>query len=140
MMAGPAYKVHLNKGRVTIMLTGSRFLTVAGMLGASLILSAPVFAHAALVASDPPPNSTVGAPKEIRLTFSEKIAPAFSGFGVSMGEGMTVKLTGRMGDDGKTIIGTPTSPLHAGTWKVSWHAASIEDGHRMEGSFDFTVK
>jgi methionine-rich copper-binding protein CopC len=53
---------------------------------------------------------------------------------------MSVKLKGRLGADGKTIIGTPAGPLMAGTWKVSWHAASVEDGHRMEGSFNFTIK
>ena len=117
-----------------------KILAVAGMFGASGFLISPAVAHAALVQSDPAPNSTVAAPKELKLTFSEKIAPAFSGFGVSMNHGMTVKLKGRLGEDGKTIIGTPSEPLMAGTWTVSWHAASVVDGHRMEGTFDFTVK
>ena len=117
-----------------------KFLAVAGMVGVSTYLISPAFAHAALVQSDPAPNSTVAAPKEIKLSFSEKIAPKFSGFGVSMNHGMDVKLKGRLGEDGKTIIGIPSETLMAGTWTVSWHAASVEDGHRMEGTFNFTVK
>lgn len=109
--------------------------------GLSLALALPAMAHAALVSSDPAPNSTVAAPKAIKLTFSEKLAPAFSGFSISMQDhGMTVKLGGKMSEDGKSIIGTPAAPLMAGAYKVSWHAASTEDGHRMEGSFNFTVK
>lgn len=117
-----------------------RVLAAAGLIGASALLSDPAFAHAALIQSDPAPNSTVAAPKEIKLTFSEKVAPAFSGFGISMNDGMSVKLKGHISDDGKTIIGTPASPIMAGAWKVSWHATSTEDGHRMEGSFNFNVK
>ena len=115
-------------------------LALAGMFGVSGFLASPAFAHAALVQTNPAPNSTVASPKEIRLTFSEKITPAFSGFGVSMSDGMTVKLTGRVAEDGKTIVGTPTGALMAGTWKVSWHATSTDDGHRTEGSFNFVVK
>ena len=111
---------------------------VAGCL--SLALTAPALAHAALVASDPAPNSTVAAPKSIKLTFSEKIAPAFSGFSVSMSDGMTIKLTGKLGDDGKSITGTPSGSFMAGNYKLSWHATSVDDGHRMDGTFNFTVK
>lgn len=114
-------------------------LLMAGTL--SLALAAPAIAHAALVNSDPAPNSTVAAPKTIKLTFSEKLAPRFSGFSLSMKEhGMAIKLGGKMSEDGKSIIGTPAEALMTGAYSVSWHAASTEDGHRMEGTFNFTVK
>jgi methionine-rich copper-binding protein CopC len=113
-------------------------LSLAG--GLTLFLTVPVFAHAALVSSDPAPNTTVAAPKTISITFSEKIAPAFSGFSVSMSDGMTVKLTGKLGDDGKTIVGTPSGGFMAGLYKLSWHATSVDDGHKTTGSFNFTVK
>ena len=112
---------------------------MAGTL--SLALALPAMAHAALVSSDPAPNSAVAAPKTIKLTFSEKLAPRFSGFSLSMKEhGMAIKLGGKMSEDGKAIIGTPAEALMAGAYTVSWHAASTEDGHRMEGTFNFTVK
>ena len=108
--------------------------------GALPVASASVFAHAALVQSDPAPNSTVPAPKEIKLTFSEKLVPAFSGFELSMGDGMTMKVTAKVSEDGKSLIGTPTGGFMSGAYKISWHAASSEDGHRMEGSLSFKVK
>ena len=108
--------------------------------GALSVASAPAFAHAALVQSDPAANSTVAAPKEIKLIFSEKLAPAFSGFELSMGDSMTMNVATKVSDDGKSLIGTPTGGFMSGAYKISWHAASAEDGHRMEGSLTFKVK
>ena len=122
--------MRLNTKLATLLLAG----------GLTLSLTAPVFAHAALVSSDPAPNSTVAAPKTISLTFSEVIVPAFSGFSVSMSDGMTVKLTGKLSDNGKTIVGTPSGGFMAGLYKLTWHATSKDDGHRMDGTFNFTVK
>ena len=97
-------------------------------------------AHAALVQSDPVANSTVAAPKDIKLTFSEKLAPAFSGFELSMSDGMTMKVATKVSEDGKTLIGTPTGSFMTGAYKISWHATSSDDGHRMDGSLMFKVK
>jgi methionine-rich copper-binding protein CopC len=108
--------------------------------GAFAVASGPAFAHAALLKSDPAPNSTIAAPKEIKLTFSEKLTPAFSGFELSMGDGMTMKVATKLSDDGATLIGTPTGSFMAGAYKISWHATSSNDGHRTEGSLMFKVK
>jgi methionine-rich copper-binding protein CopC len=118
----------------------SNIATLALAAGLSLCLTAPVFAHAALVSSDPAPNATVAAPKTISITFNEKIVPAFSGFTVSMSDGMTIKLTGKLSDDGKTIVGTPSGNFMAGLYKLSWHATSLDDGHKTTGTFNFNVK
>jgi methionine-rich copper-binding protein CopC len=104
------------------------------------ILSGPALAHAALLKSDPAPDSTIAAPKEIRLTFSEKLTPAFSGFGLSMGDGMTMKVATKLSKDGATLIGTPTGSFMTGAYKISWHATASDDGHRTEGSLMFKVK
>lgn len=104
------------------------------------VASGPAFAHAALLRSDPAANSTVAAPKEIRLTFSEKITPAFSGIELSMSDGMTMKVATKLSDDGATLIGSPVGSFMAGAYKISWHATSSDDGHRTEGSLMFKVK
>ncbi len=116
--------------------------SVAGLalLCAFLALAGSANAHAKLLQSSPAADSTVPAPKSIALTFSEKVAPAFSGFDLAMGEGMTMQMTTQVSDDGKTITGTPTGSFMAGTYKITWHAAAVDDGHRTEGSFTFTVK
>jgi methionine-rich copper-binding protein CopC len=115
---------------------------VAGTLLASTLAlaSGPAFAHAALLQSNPVANSTVAAPKVITLTFSEKIAPAFSGFELSMSDGMTMPVTAKISEDGKSLIGRPTGAFMSGVYKITWHATSSDDGHRMDSSFNFKVK
>jgi methionine-rich copper-binding protein CopC len=45
----------------------------------SSLISGWAYAHPALEGSNPGQGATVPAPKEIRLTFSEKVIPKFSG-------------------------------------------------------------
>ena len=42
-------------------------------------------------------------------------------------------------EDGHSIIGTLSRRLAAGAWTVNWQIAS-SDGHRMTGSYAFTVR
>ena len=106
-----------------------------------LLPSSAAFAHAELVASNPAADATVAAPRTIKLTFSEKIAPASSGFQLSMGDGMGVSTAAAsVSDDGKTLTARTTSPFMTGRWTLSWHALSADDGHQTQGSLNFTVK
>ena len=115
--------------------------TVAGLSAITLCAAlSPAFAHARLVQSSPASDAAISAPRVIRLTFSEKIVPAFSGLRLSMGDGMTVSTSTSLSDDGKTLIGRPTSPFMAGKWTLSWHATAADDGHKTEGTFSFTIK
>lgn len=115
------------------------FALSVGALSLSFALS-PAMAHAKLLQSTPAADSTVAAPKTIKLTFSEKLVPAFSGISLSMGDGMVVSTKASLSDDGKTMSARPTSPFMAGKWTLSWHATSVDDGHKSEGSLTFTVK
>ena len=40
----------------------------------------------------------------------------------------------------RSIMGTPTAKLMGGAYKISWHAAAADDGHRTEGTLGFTVR
>ena len=53
---------------------------------------------------------------------------------------MTMKVRTALSKDHKTITGVPTGPLMAGLYKVSWHAAASDDGHRTAGVLAFRVK
>jgi methionine-rich copper-binding protein CopC len=97
-------------------------------------------AHAALVKSNPAANSTVAAPKALSLTFNEALTPAFSGFDMSMSDGMKMKVKTKVSKDKKTITGMPTGKLMPGAYKVNWHAAAKDDGHRTSGTLAFIVK
>ena len=59
----------------------------------AVCVASPVLAHTDLVKSPPAADSTVTSPKSIVLTFSEKVAPTFSGFDLAMDDGMKVALT-----------------------------------------------
>jgi len=109
---------------------------------AALVSVSPTasFAHAALVSATPAQDSMVAAPRSIKLTFSEKIAPAFSGAGLTMDDGMAIGVAVKVSADGKTLTGTPTGAFMKGKYKLSWHVTSVDDGHRTEGAYSFTVK
>lgn len=109
--------------------------TVALVLAAS----GPAFAHARLVSSTPSSGSTTTAPRSVTLTFSERFAAPFSTVEVEDGRGRTVALTKTVSEDGKTLGGSFTGPLAAGTYRVTW-AIAAADGHRMTGNYSFTVR
>jgi methionine-rich copper-binding protein CopC len=117
-----------------------RALLLPAVLAASVLVAGQASAHAKLVASTPAANATVAAPQAIRLTFSEKLAPAFSTFELTMADGMKAPVKTSVSQDRKTITGVPKSRLAPGGYKITWRAASVDDGHRMDGAFTFTVK
>ena len=98
----------------------------------------PAAAHARLVSATPAPNATVAAPRTFSLTFSERTVPAFSGFDVVNAAGEKVAIRTAVAEDGKTLTGVLARPLAAGAYRVDWRIAS-SDGHRMTGSYTFTV-
>ena len=93
-------------------------------------------AHAFLDHASPLVGSTVAsAPHEVVLTFTQSLEPAFS----------TVTVTGPAGDAGagKAQVSGNTMRIGlkgggAGTYKVHWHALSV-DTHSTEGTFTFHV-
>jgi methionine-rich copper-binding protein CopC len=120
-------------------MTAGKSVFVASLLAATLTSVVMANAHAALVKSDPPANETVVAPQTINLTFSEKLTSAFSGFDLSMDDGMKMAVANTISADGMTMVGTPKGKLMSGNYKISWHAVAA-DGHRSEGSLPFKVK
>ncbi len=93
--------------------------------------------HASLERARPLVGSTVSdAPKEIVLTFSENLEPAFSRIIVTDVGGTQVS-NGKAQVDGNTMrVGLKS--LTSGSYKVSWRAVST-DTHAMQGSFVFQV-
>lgn len=112
------------------------FIAVAATV---VFAAGPAAAHARLVSATPAPNSTVAATRTVSLTFSEHTVPAFSGFDVVTAAGEKVGVRPSVAEDGKTLTGTLARPLAAGAYRVEWRIAS-SDGHRMTGSYTFTVR
>ncbi len=103
------------------------------------VVAEPVAAHARLVSATPAPSSTVAATRILSLTFSERTVPAFSGIDVVDVAGEKVALRTAVAEDGKTVRGTLARRLATGRYRVDWRIASA-DGHRMTGSYSFSVR
>jgi methionine-rich copper-binding protein CopC len=94
-------------------------------------------AHAFLDHASPLVGSTVRAPpREVSLTFTQSLEPAFSSIAVFDSGGARV-------DQGKAQISANTmriglKVLRPGSYRVRWRALSV-DTHTTEGDFTFYV-
>ena len=94
-------------------------------------------AHAFLDHAEPRVGSTVPtAPRELSLSFTQKLEPAFSSVEVSDGNGARVDL-GKPSVSA-SVMRVRLKQLSAGTYRVRWHVLSV-DTHTTEGSFTFQV-
>ncbi len=113
-------------------------LTTVALL-ASLLGASAVFAHAHLNSSTPAADSSVAAPKDLRLTFSEGVEATFTKVSLSKdGSEIAIKGLETPDADKKTLVVTPAVPLTAGNYKVVWHAVSV-DTHKSNGEYSFKV-
>lgn len=105
-------------------------------------------AHPRLVQTSPGVNATVPSASRIDLRFSEPLIGAMTGAEVVM-TGMPGKpraapvrvtaLTPMLSSDRRTFSLAARRALPAGSYRVAWHAVSV-DTHRVQGSFGFAVK
>jgi methionine-rich copper-binding protein CopC len=94
-------------------------------------------AHAHLNTANPKVGSTVtSAPKEVVLSFTEKLEPKFSSIEVrdEKGAAMQSGATRASGTDMRVTL----KSLPPGTYKVIWRVLSV-DTHRTQGNFTFRV-
>ena len=115
------------------------FLASATLMAAAFVANV-ADAHAKLQSAMPAASSTVASPKSIMLHFNEKLAPKLSGFDVTMADGMKVDVAPVVDSSGMMLTAPVKGKLMAGTYKVSWHAVTTDDGHRVTGEYSFTVK
>jgi len=105
------------------------------------LVSPMAFAHATLKSSNPEAGATVEtAPKEVTLTFNEKVEQAFSTISVADSGGKDVTAHKGWVDAANPVTLRLAMPvLSTGTYTVTWAVAG-HDGHRRKGDFKFTVK
>jgi len=118
-----------------------RTLIIAASMAAAIVASPFAVAHASLKSSNPESGAAlVSAPKEIVLTFNEKVEEAFSTITLADGEGKPVVSDKAKVDAANGAILRLNAPaLTAGSYTVTWAVAG-HDGHRRKGEFKFTVK
>jgi copper resistance protein C len=103
----------------------------------TVMLGTGAEAHAFLDHAEPRVGSTIStAPRELSLSYTQKLEPAFSSVEVTDANGMRVDL-------GKPSISSSVmrvglKALSPGTYRVRWHVLSV-DTHTTEGSFTFQV-
>jgi copper resistance protein C len=114
-----------------------RPLIFAISVAVSLLAAFAAEAHAFLDHAEPRVGSTVPtAPRELSLSFTQNLEPAFSLVEVSDANGARVDL-------GKprfsaSVMRVGLKPLTPGTYRVRWQVLSV-DTHTTEGSFTFHV-
>jgi copper resistance protein C len=110
---------------------------------ASLTLSLTVgrvFAHSRPKTMLPAANSTVSAPTEVSIYFTEPLEPKFSLLKLTDEKGTIFnKAISTLDPADRTHLTLTLPALAPGVYRVHWVSAAI-DGHRMEGDYTFTVK
>ena len=111
--------------------------TIFAMTSALCIAATAAQAHAFLDHANPAVDSTVPtAPREVTLSFTQNLEPAFS----------TLEVTGPNGarvDEGKpqvsgNVMRVGLNAAGAGAYHVHWRALSV-DTHTTQGDFTFHV-
>jgi methionine-rich copper-binding protein CopC len=124
-------------GRFSALASPKPKLSVVIFLLFAVLVPSAARAHAHLDHGTPAVGSTVATPpRELTLTFTQNLEPAFSAVEVTDGGGARVD-TGTPQVSGN-IMSVGLKPLTPGTYDVRWNALSI-DTHKTEGSFTFTV-
>ena len=114
-----------------------RILTFVTLTLLIVMAATAAEAHAFLDHAEPRVGSTVPtAPREVSLSFTQNLEPAFSSVEVKDANGTRVDL-------GKPSISASVmrvglKPLPPGTYRVRWQVLSV-DTHTTEGSFTFHV-
>jgi methionine-rich copper-binding protein CopC len=114
---------------------------VASIAVAALLLVPLVArAHAFLDHSDPAVGSTIpSSPAVIHLWFTQQLEPVFTSVTVTDKSGAAVNDGPAQIDPGnKFELDVKMKPLDPGTYKVEWHALSV-DTHRTQGDYNFHV-
>jgi copper resistance protein C len=119
-----------------------RFLKLLLATALAAPLAAPAaFAHAFLDHAVPGVGMTVsGAPRELRLYFTQGVVTAFSHVHVLSDAGAAIPASKPVNDpsDQTILIVRLGRALPPGTYTVSWHVVSV-DTHTTQGIFSFTV-
>jgi methionine-rich copper-binding protein CopC len=116
-------------------------MVLGSAVAASLMALAPAaFAHAHLVSSDPAANAVVASPSVVTLRFNDPLEPRFSGFEITDAQNHAVNAPSHPDpSNGAIYTAALASPLTPGLYHVNWRLVA-HDGHRMRGTFDFTVR
>ncbi|MGK5076677.1 copper resistance CopC family protein [Janthinobacterium sp. ZB1P44] len=118
-----------------------RNIFLATSLSAATLAAPFALAHASLKQSSPGTGASLTvAPKEIVLTFNEKVEVAFSTITLSDDEGKAIGTNkAKLDAANPAVLRLEVPALRAGAYTVTWAVAG-HDGHRRKGDLKFTVQ
>lgn len=116
-----------------------RLVALAGLITLTFLLSsAPAYAHARLIDSNPADGASVAtAPDRVSLTFNERMQQEFTTITVIGPDGGQWQ-TGEIVVDGPTITAMVRPLGPAGQYQIGYRVVS-DDGHPVQGSVSFTL-
>ena len=107
---------------------------------ALVLAAAPAFAHSHPVTMLPAKDATVAAPTELSIEFSEALDPKLSTLELDDAKGTAVSTATAALDPADAKHLTLALPaLTPGVYSVKWVSVAT-DGHRLNGTYSFTVK
>ncbi len=101
----------------------------------------PVWAHAALVKSEPPKRAALSVPPtQVQLWFNEEIEGNYSSISVLGADKKPITSTNAesVPDDLRSVV-LSLPEMKAGRYTVEYRVLSV-DGHVVESAYDFSVK
>ena len=113
-----------------------RKLLLCALLAAAI--AGPAGAHAFLDHADPKVGSTVHAPKQLQLWFTQTLVAPFCRVTVQGPAGFEGAGAAQPGADGRSLVVVLNGRLPPGVYTVRWRVLSV-DTHTTEGDFTFKV-
>ena len=105
-----------------------------------ILAVSPALAHSKPKTMTPEANSTVAAPAQVSVFFTEGLEPKFSSLQLMDAQGAVVSKDKSVVDAKDAKHMTLALPkLGPGTYRVHWMTAAL-DGHRMDGDYSFKVQ
>jgi methionine-rich copper-binding protein CopC len=107
----------------------------------ALTCNSPVWAHAALVKSEPARRATLSkSPRQIRLWFNERLEPEYATITLIKGGGSQIATEGaRVNKDDAKLLVLDLPALVPGDYTVKYRVLSV-DGHTLDYGYTFSVK
>jgi methionine-rich copper-binding protein CopC len=117
-----------------------RHVVSAALALAAAAAAGPALAHAFLETASPKAGAQLAAPpKDVRITFSEAVEPAFSKITVEGPPGFGGADPARPAGDPRTLEAALRGATPPGGYVVRWRVVS-HDSHVTQGTFRFELK
>ncbi|SFQ12404.1 hypothetical protein SAMN05216419_10684 [Nitrosomonas cryotolerans] len=120
-----------------------RIIIISGiiLMPAWLLHADPVWAHTALVKSEPPKRAALSVPPtQVQLWFNEEIEGNYASISVLSADKKPIISANAepVPDDLRSVV-LPLPEMKAGRYTVEFRVLSM-DGHVVESAYDFSVK